>query len=250
MKGNETRKQRMKWSEKTMTGNIRKWNKIGKKENSLEKLHFWNGIEWSTVKWTKTSWSDTQWNCEISFPFVKWRNFITAGYWDFSLYTFGIWASHGDGDYSSSDKLPLGFRLGFRELQESTAPGKLGLEKACQGDPDRTPILLLLHLSNLDLPWWSETQPQWQDAIKPTAGVKRGREPRAPETLGWKMHAKRIMVGAQHCCLHTLQIRAIHGDGHLSYSPKIAKRLEILKWSEKNGIEWDDWNIIKWHSLK
>lgn len=123
MKGNATRNQRMKWKGKERKYKEVKWN-WKKNENSLEKLNFWNGMELSIVKLTKTSWSDTHWNCKISFPFVKWRNFIVAGYWDCSHYTFGIWASHSDGDHSSSDKLPLGFGLGFRELQRHTAPGK------------------------------------------------------------------------------------------------------------------------------
>lgn len=43
--------------------------------------------------------------------------------------------------------------VGVEGVKEHTAPGTLGLEKACQGDHSRVTTLLLLHLSYLDQPW-------------------------------------------------------------------------------------------------
>lgn len=103
------------------------------------------------------------------------------------LFTLHFWNLGQPWWWGSQQQRQVALRVWVRVQRAArayTAPGKLGLEKACQGNPARTPILLLLRLSNLDFPWWSETQPQRQGAIKPRVGVKRGNKPRAPGTLG------------------------------------------------------------------
>lgn len=189
---------------------------------------------------------------------MKRRNFITAGYWDWSLYTFGIWASHRDGDHSSSDKLPLGFGLGFRELQSVQLQKNRGWKRHAKA-------ILTGHqlcCSYIFLIWASHGDQNLSPSDKMPLCLELGsREKKDLEFQGhwgWKMHNKIIIVGAQHFCPHTLQIRAINGDGHLSCSPKIAKRLvwkkrnSEMKWKQKNRMEWTRmtetlWNDTPWN---
>lgn len=75
-------------------------------------------------------------------------------------------------------------------IEEPTAPGTLQLEMACQGNPGKGPALLLLQHSNLNHPRWCGPQPQRQDDIRLRGRVERGKEPRAPGTLGLENRPK------------------------------------------------------------
>lgn len=152
-------------------------------------------MEWSTVKWTKTSWNDSHWNGEISFPFVKRRNFITAGYWDWSLYTFGIWASHRDGDHSSSDKLPLGFGLGFRELQSVQLQKNRGWKRQAKtiltGHQLCCSYIFLIWASHGD----QNLSPSDKMPLCLELGSREKKDLKFQGHWGWKMHNKIIIVG-------------------------------------------------------
>lgn len=208
MRGSETN-QRMKWKDKESKYKKVKWN--WKKMKVLRRSYIFE-MEWSTVKFQNfMKWYSLK--CEISFPFEKWRNFIRTGYWDCSLYTFGIWASYGDGDHSSSGKLPLGFGLVFRELQSIQLQENWGWKRHAKV------ILAGHHLCcfYIFLIWTSHGDQNLNPCDKMPLGLElRLREEKSLEHWGWKMHAKRITAVAQYCCLPVLQMRAINGDGHLA----------------------------------
>lgn len=68
----------------------------------------------------------------------------------------------------------------------------MGLQKACQGDPSSAPVLLLLHLSNLDHPQEQGPQPQWQDALRDRFRLQR--------STGWESQRAYRRIGAGKTC--------------------------------------------------
>lgn len=93
-------------------------------------------------------------------------------------YGFLIWTSHGFG-FGVGLMLWWGSGLGLRlRVKYPTAPRTMGQWRACQGDPGRASILLLLHPSDLNQPWcWD-----WGWA-RVSVRVKRIKDPTGPRTL-------------------------------------------------------------------
>lgn len=72
--------------------------------------------------------------------------------------------------------------VGVEGVKEPTAPGTLGLEKACQGDHSRVTTLLLLHLSCGPALVMGTSAPVTA-AIRPGVRVESVTDPAAARTL-------------------------------------------------------------------
>lgn len=84
----------------------------------------WKGMEWKHIE---MSWNFIKWfpqKFQDSITFHEKKGFL-SGQGTMIAYStfFYIQVSHGDGDLSSSVKLPLGFGLRFREQQSLQLQG-------------------------------------------------------------------------------------------------------------------------------
>lgn len=149
-------------------------------------------------------------------------------------------------DLRSNHKLPLGFCLGFRELQSLQLLGHCGwnrIAKAIPAGPKHccSYIFQILathrygHLSPRDkIPFGFQLGWRGQDSLELQAHC------------GWKMPAKSIMAGPQYFCHNSFHIRAMHRDGHLSCSAKLVQSLVRKTWKLENPkyskMKWNQWN--------